>query len=100
VDNAVKYSPKNSVVNILSDIDLKKNSAIISIEDNGPGISIEDQANIFNRFYRSESTRSVTQGFGLGLPISEQIIKLHRGEIIISSELGKGSKFKIILPVL
>jgi len=71
---------------------------MIVIEDNGPGISIDDQANIFSRFYRSESTRSVSNGYGLGLPISEQIIKLHKGEIIVYSELGKGSKFIIAIP--
>lgn len=97
IDNAVKYSPRNSMVKIIMDINQEKNTAAITIEDNGPGISIEDQANIFNRFYRSESTRSAVEGYGLGLSISEQIIKLHKGEMSVSSELGKGSKFKIMI---
>ncbi len=68
----------------------------IEIEDTGAGIKAEHQANIFSPFF---TTKPVGQGTGLGLSISHGIIKKHHGEISVESELGRGTRFRITLPV-
>jgi two-component system sensor histidine kinase ResE len=72
------------------------------VQDTGPGIPAEDLPHIFERFYRTEKsrTRSKTPGFGLGLSIAYWIITKHNGEIDVESEEGKGTIFKIFLPLL
>jgi PAS domain S-box-containing protein len=69
----------------------------LSIQDRGPGISVEDQKRIFSRFERAGSTQA--GGLGLGLYISRQLIEAHGGSIRVESELGKGARFIIELPV-
>ena len=71
---------------------------IISVIDNGPGIAVREQQNIFKRFYRSESTRQDNQGTGLGLAIATQLVNLHGGTISVESQEGKGARFSIKLP--
>jgi len=70
----------------------------IAIQDNGMGISPEDQVHIFERFYRVRTEKSVT-GTGLGLYICKQIIEAHRGKIWAESTPGQGTTFFIELPV-
>ncbi len=98
LDNAIKYSKKKGEIIIRSSV--RKNTAIIEIEDFGSGIKSTEIPYIFNRFYRADSSRSKTQvdGYGLGLSIAKQIVDLHHGTIEVKSELGKGSTFKIALP--
>jgi signal transduction histidine kinase len=69
----------------------------IRIKDNGVGISPEDREKIFNRFYRLDSSRSQTKGYGLGLAICKSIAELHHGNIKVHSSLGHGSTFTVIL---
>jgi signal transduction histidine kinase len=73
-------------------------NAVFEIKDQGIGISAEDQARIFERFERAVSSRSYG-GLGLGLYISNEIVRLHGGRIEIESEVSKGSTFRVILPV-
>ena len=68
----------------------------IEIEDNGHGISQENKANIFEPFF---TTKAVGSGTGLGLSISMSIIKEHHGNLICESELGKGTKFILTMPL-
>ncbi|MEO8863101.1 MAG: HAMP domain-containing sensor histidine kinase [Candidatus Saccharimonadales bacterium] len=98
LDNAIKYSPKNSVISISTTHD--HNSVGIHIADQGIGISGDALPYIFDRFYRADSTRSKvnTVGYGLGLPIAEQIVKSHSGRIYVESAIGKGSTFTVRLP--
>ena len=99
LDNAVKYSPEKSEVAIQA-----KNSRLyhnIIIQDHGPGIDPEDLPHIFERFYRSDKSRTKKQsasGYGLGLAIAKQIIDAHGGAINITSRLGTGTKAVIQLP--
>jgi signal transduction histidine kinase len=71
------------------------------IRDTGPGIPAADLPHIFERFYRTEKsrTRSKSAGFGLGLSIAYWIIVSHEGRIHVSSEEGKGTSFEILLPM-
>jgi len=75
-------------------------NCIICIKDTGQGISDKDMEHIFDRFYRSRESRiEYSSGLGLGLSISSHIIKLHKGNIEVTSEIGEGSTFKITLPI-
>jgi signal transduction histidine kinase len=72
---------------------------VVSIEDTGLGVVAEDQARIFERFYRVDKARSrELGGAGLGLAIAQWIVQLHKGSITVKSELGKGSVFRVELP--
>lgn len=93
VINACKYSANRKAV-----IGLEINNEIfISVTDQGSGISEPDLKSIFQPFYRSQEN-SAGQGFGLGLSLTDRIIKLHKGRINVFSEPGKGTRFVISLP--
>lgn len=93
--NGVRYGNKNPLY-----IELKKDheKAYLTVKDEGIGIRLEDQDKIFNCFERVSPAQDV-RGMGLGLFISHNIIKRHGGEILLKSELGKGSEFTIVLPM-
>lgn len=97
VENAIKYSPKSSEIKIASsELDDK---IVITIEDHGPGISKEEQKNIFKKFHRGKEHSLHTKGSGLGLYLVKYFIELHQGEIFIESELGAGTTVIITLPM-
>ena len=99
INNAVKYSPNGDKVEINIEKVVDKN-VNISIKDYGIGINKNDQKKIFKRFYVSEENRENRFfGLGLGLFISSEIIKRHKGEINVESTKGKGSTFTISLPL-
>lgn len=97
IDNAIKYTDKGKV---LVDVSNKKSSVVLKVKDTGVGIAKKDLPYIFDRFYRADTSRSKnnSSGFGLGLCLAKQIVESHNGKIEISSKLGKGTEFKIILP--
>lgn len=100
VSNAIQYTPEGGDVNLsLSKLDGK---ARLHIRDTGPGIPAADLPHIFDRFYRTEKsrTRSKTPGFGLGLSIAYWIIDKHKGKIEVESTEGEGTTFTILLPIL
>ena len=73
---------------------------IISVTDQGPGISVEDQKHLYEKFYRVDNGLSRQKpGMGLGLYIAKSIVEAHGGRISMQSELGKGSTFSFTLPV-
>ena len=97
VDNAVKYTMEggNVTVRVLSPAAGKIR---LEVEDTGIGISKEDKAKIFDRFFRVDKARSREMGGnGLGLAIAQEIVTLHDGNINVESELGKGTKFIVTL---
>jgi two-component system phosphate regulon sensor histidine kinase PhoR len=94
LNNAIKYSAKNK--KITTRLYLNTNFIHIEIEDNGIGISEKEQAHIFEKFYRTNHKESIS-GTGLGLTVVKEIIEAHNGKIEVASEVGKGSKFSIIL---
>ncbi len=98
LDNAIKYS-KNSPQIVIKTASSKK-EICIEIVDNGIGISPENQRQIFHRFYRiTTGNIHEVKGFGLGLSYVKLIVEAHKGKISVKSELDKGSKFTIILPI-
>jgi signal transduction histidine kinase/DNA-binding NarL/FixJ family response regulator len=96
VGNAIKYSNKNGEVNI--SIKAEGDQVILLVTDNGPGIPAQDQAHIFDKFYRGHNMDK-QQGSGLGLAIVKSIVDAHQGRIWVESTEGQGSKFFIVLPV-
>jgi two-component system sensor histidine kinase/response regulator len=98
VGNAVKYSPAGSKVEITASNEDK--NIIISIQDNGIGISKDDLPFIFEDFYTSSSNQQIERGSGVGLALTRRIVEAHNGTISVVSELGKGSTFKLCLPAL
>jgi len=97
IDNAIKYTPKGS---IHVTVEKKESAGLVKIKDTGIGIPKEEQEKIFERFYRTDKSRSrETGGVGLGLSIAEWIVRAHHGRIEVDSELNKGSTFMVYLPV-
>lgn len=99
LDNAVKYSPPKSKITISTKNG--RSSYSILIQDEGPGIDPADLPHIFDRFYRSDKSRTKgaeTSGYGLGLAIAKQIIDAHSGSIDLASKPGQGTIATIQLP--
>jgi two-component system sensor histidine kinase CiaH len=102
VDNAVKYTPNGGLVELTIRRlgDSEGSEVEIAVQDNGIGITLEEQKLIFERFYRTDKARSRAMGgSGLGLPIAKWIVEQHGGTITVSSKLGAGARFEVILPL-
>jgi two-component system, OmpR family, sensor histidine kinase KdpD len=95
IDNAMKYSPADRPVAIRV---LGSNGVLtVEITDRGAGIPVEEQARIFERFYRSPSGKDQVPGSGLGLSIARSIVQAHRGDLTVTSRPGE-TTFRITLP--
>lgn len=92
--NAILHNPKGT--NIEVNIELKE-EIIITIKDDGNGISDEDLKNLFDRYYRATNTGETHKGSGLGMAISKKIIEVHKGTITVESELNNGTTLTIKL---
>jgi len=98
VDNAIKYTPQDGTIRV--SVEKRDKWAVLSVEDSGIGIAAEEQRKVFQRFYRSAEARSGGQGgSGLGLSIVKSIAEAHEGRVEIESAQGKGSIFKVFLPL-
>jgi len=98
IDNAIKYTPEGGAVTLA--LGQENGSARIEVSDTGIGIPPEEQAKIFDRFYRVDKARSrELGGSGLGLSIAKWIAELHRGTITVFSSPRKGSTFTVFLPI-
>lgn len=99
LDNTIKYSNEDSAV-IVKTQGVGK-SALFSVQDFGVGIKEEDIPKVFDRFYRSDTSRvkDQTDGYGLGLSIAKSIVEMHKGKIWVESKLSEGSTFKVELPL-
>ncbi|MDA3928287.1 MAG: response regulator [Prolixibacteraceae bacterium] len=89
LSNAIKYSEEGDDIHVI--IEKGEGCFIIEVLDNGIGISQKDQEFIFNRFYRTDSMKTV--GHGIGLALVKGLVELHKGSIELESSLGKGSRF-------
>ncbi len=97
VDNAIKYSPKNTEV--LIRLYRNNSSSVLEVIDHGPGIAVNHQDRVFDRFYRIDIARTRDQGgTGLGLSIAQWAVCVNGGTLKLQSELGKGSIFRMTFP--
>lgn len=98
ISNALKYSPETK--NILVTLKDTKKSILLSVKDYGIGVDVGDQTKIFDKFYRAGGAkRSRSDGLGLGLYISTQIVHRHNGKLWVKSNAGKGTTFYMELPL-
>ena len=98
ISNALRYTENGGSINIKTFV--KEDHLFIEVEDTGIGIAKEDIPYVFERFYRTDESRArVTGGAGIGLSITLAIVEAHNGMVYVKSELGKGSKFIIELPI-
>ena len=96
LSNALKYSKADKPV--ILDVSRHENGIMITVADEGIGIPLEDQANIFEPFYRAKNVGQ-TRGTGLGLSIVKEIVELHRGAVTINSQINHGTKIMVYMPM-
>lgn len=97
--NAIKYTPSGGEVRLIAE--QLETSVSIAVEDNGIGIAEEELPKIFERFYRCQDERvNELEGNGLGLSFCMEVAKLHGGELTVDSQLNKGSRFTLKLPLV
>jgi signal transduction histidine kinase len=97
VDNAIRFAPQGSDVQLTTGH--SDGRFWVSVTDRGPGIAPSDHARIFDRFWRADRSRSRAYGgSGLGLAIVKEVAQAHSGDVVVSSELGRGATFTLWLP--
>jgi two-component system phosphate regulon sensor histidine kinase PhoR len=94
LENAVKYSPPGGTIRI--DVAEGEEGVLVSIADQGRGISLEDQKLVFNEFYRGHT--NIANGYGLGLYLAKMLLEAQGGKIWLESEIGQGTKVHFALP--
>ncbi|HEU4509523.1 MAG TPA: sensor histidine kinase [Pyrinomonadaceae bacterium] len=103
IDNAIKYTPEGGYINVSAKP--ATDNVVIAVNDSGKGISEADVSHVFEKFYRGsqefgETSRgTAAPGVGLGLYLAQHIVTQLHGEISVESELGRGTTFKVLLPV-
>jgi signal transduction histidine kinase len=97
LSNAVKYTPMGGSVTVAAGSDGQ--NFWLTVRDSGPGVHEDEREKIFQPFYRGDTGRRIKQGMGLGLTIARELAAAHSGEILLESEVGKGSAFKVSIPM-
>lgn len=95
--NALTHNPAETKISVTLGAD-KNDGILLSIRDNGKGLSDSEQSRMFDRYYRGTNTKEKPEGSGLGLAIANQIVTLHGGRITVKSKLGVGTEFMIYIP--
>src|SRR5262249_54807842 len=98
IGNAIKYSPGGGRITL--GVAKADNEALFEISDEGLGISREELPYVFEPFRRSRTAREDIPGVGLGLSVAQRIIRAHGGRIHVESQIGKGTTFRVYLPVM
>jgi two-component system phosphate regulon sensor histidine kinase PhoR len=100
LDNAVNYSGEHGEIRLMAR--RREEQIVLSVSDNGIGISKEDLSRVFERFYRVDKARDAKniRGTGLGLAIVKHIAQLHGGRVEAESELGEGTTIRVVLPIV
>lgn len=98
ISNAMKYSPAGTSIWIKGWVEEPRN-IVISIRDEGVGIPKEEQNKLFERFFRASTSTGIA-GTGIGLHLVKHLIDMHKGTILIQSEIGKGTEFIVTLPIV
>jgi signal transduction histidine kinase len=95
--NAVKYAPGSGEIVVA--VSRTEEEALASVRDQGAGIPPDALPHLFDRFYRVRATANRARGLGLGLYITQQLVRAQGGRITVQSEVGKGSTFTVALPL-
>ena len=96
VGNAIKYTPNEGSIHV--SISMQDTQIILKVEDTGPGIPLDEQVHVFEKFYRATNAPEGVEGSGLGLSIVKSIVESHQGRVWVESRIGKGSLFTVLLP--
>jgi signal transduction histidine kinase len=96
ISNAIKFSEEEKTITITGKV--ADNRVVISVADQGIGISVEDQEHLFSSFFRAANATNI-QGTGLGLHIVKRYIDLLEGEVALQSELNKGTTINFSIPI-
>jgi signal transduction histidine kinase len=100
LSNAIKYNCPGGSVRIETEVDEGASLARVSVTDSGEGLSPEELAHVFDKFYRAGSNENKTEGTGLGLCLVKRIVEtLHGGSVFVKSQVGAGSTFGFELPL-
>ncbi len=95
--NSIKFTPEGGEIGV--SLTSEEDRAVVTVTDNGIGMSEPDIVHIFERFYKADKSRTRSSGgSGLGLSIVKKIVDIHEGEIAVTSELEKGSSFRVAVP--
>jgi len=97
LSNAIRYTPSGGKVRVSAS--REGQTLVFLVQDSGPGISPEEQENIFQPLYRGKAAKRFSEGMGLGLPIARDLVQAHNGSISVQSAPGQGSQFKVSLPL-
>ncbi len=93
--NAVKYTPEGGEITIRAQEEDKQ--IIFEVKDTGPGIPLDEQAHVFDKFFRASNVTS-TKGTGLGLAIVKNVVDSYHGRVWVESVVGQGASFFVVLP--
>ena len=97
VSNAIAHTPPGG--SIILEAQAQEDRVIIEVQDTGEGVPVDEQARVFDRFYRADKARNPTSGrLGLGLPIAKSVMDLHGGSISLRSKLGHGTVVSLVFP--
>lgn len=97
IDNALRFGPEQGTVTVSAAC--AADAVVLTVQDEGPGIPEEEQALIFETFWRKDAAHT-TPGFGLGLALARRIAELHKGKLSVESQPGQGSRFHLRLPTV
>jgi signal transduction histidine kinase len=98
LENAIRYTPPNGTIRVR--VARVSEEAVVEVSDTGEGIAPEHLEEIFERFFRVDSARNSEEGgTGLGLSICKSIVEAHGGRILAESEIGRGTTFRVLLPI-
>jgi signal transduction histidine kinase len=98
IDNAIKYTPRESTIEVM--VDRAGQQVRLIVSDNGLGISETHLPHIFDRFFRVDPSRGEQRGTGLGLAIAKRIADAHQAEIYAKSKAGAGTTFEVTFPLV
>ncbi|MBX3061422.1 MAG: sensor histidine kinase [Anaerolineae bacterium] len=102
LQNAYKYMRIGGSIEVSLETEFsgeKQPNIVVYVKDTGPGIAPDEHESIFQLLYRSPSQRRLQQGMGIGLALARRLAEAHGGKLTVSSELGKGATFKLMLPL-
>ncbi|MDP8228821.1 MAG: PAS domain S-box protein [Candidatus Electryoneaceae bacterium] len=98
ISNAIKYSPDGGLIHVTGMV--KDGNYVVSVEDQGIGMTPAQVARIFEKFYRADPSNTAIEGTGLGMTLTKHLVEMHDGQIWVESEFGKGTTVKFSIPII